>query len=391
MTKISQGLCRGFGVLLTMLLAVTGVSAPAAGVYNGPVLPANDEYILNAATTIKTQKAADNIKGGIRGIDVSKYQGKINWKQVSQDNVNFAFIRATYGTTNDPNFVTNAKEAHANGIKVGAYHYATFKDSDSVKKEAAHFISRLKKVDITYPVVLDCESATLKNMKNATATKLAVQFMDLVKAEGYTVMIYSYHNFFRDELNVKNLGDYNLWIANYLEKPAGITHKIWQHTSIGKVSGIKGNVDINIAYEDMSTNKKLKVDKTVSDSIKNTLNDRYGAGLPLDGLNMGNMNKAIAKGLQTEINTQWDVNLTVDGEMTREAVNHIASVNFTSSTKGNITYLIQAKLFYKGLYTGELTARFDDNTVAAVKKFQKSKGLEVDGHLDAPTLHALLL
>ncbi|MDR2932366.1 MAG: hypothetical protein LBV27_04595, partial [Oscillospiraceae bacterium] len=111
-----------------------------------------------AEVTIKTQKAADGIKNGIRGIDVSKYQGTINWKKVATDDVKFAMCRATYGTDIDPTFVTNAKGANDNGLYVGAYHYARIKDSASVKKEAAAFIKQLKKVTLTYPVVLDIEN-----------------------------------------------------------------------------------------------------------------------------------------------------------------------------------------------------------------------------------------
>ena len=111
----------------------------------------------------------------------------------------------------------------------------------------------------------------------------------------------------------------------------------------------------------------------------------------MDGLNMDNMNRALAQAIQWEINNQWGTYYTVDGDLTRDMVNHIAEVHFTSETGGNITYLLQAKLFYKGYYTGELTSRFDENTVAAVTAFQQARGLTADGHMDAPTLFALLL
>lgn len=399
MTNTKQRLTRSTGLLLAALMLLgTVLPAVSGDRQSGGKLPDQIPYIMNAGVTIKTQKAADSIKDGIRGIDVSKYQGDINWKKVARDNVKFAIIRASYGTTNDPKFVTNAKEAHANGLGVGAYHYATFTDTASMRKEAAHFISRLKKVNITYPVVLDLESATHKKMKKSTLTNLAIQFMEIVKAEGYDVMLYSYQNFIKDHLDVAKLSGYDLWVANYLEQPTSFNHKMWQHTSYGVVSGISGRVDINIAYSGIAANtqsqsgaKKIQVDKQISNQIKATLNERYNVGLPAEGLKMAEMNAAITKGLQREINAQWGVNLSVDGSMTREAVNYLAEVKFGSGTKGNITYLLQAKLFYKGMYTGPLTGQFDDQTVAAIKAFQKDNGLDATGKLTSVTLHQLLL
>ena len=211
MTGIKNRQLRVTGMLLAiaLLLALAGAPVATANVQTGPKLPVGDDYILNAAVTIKTQAAADRAlqEGAIRGIDVSKYQGNINWTKVANSNVNFAFIRASYGTTNDPNFVTNAQNAHDNGIKVGAYHFATFQNSEQVKTEAQHFINRLKKVEITYPVVLDLEGASHKKIKRSTLTKLAVEFMDLVREAGYTVMLYSYNNFIRAHLDIDALGN----------------------------------------------------------------------------------------------------------------------------------------------------------------------------------------
>lgn len=395
---------RYIGLLLTAVMTFALIGTSVLEIHKGNQSALNNSNVLSVGSAMKTTKVANSIKGGIRGIDVSKYQGEINWKKVSGSDVDFAFIRASYGTTSDPMFVTNAKNANKNGIKVGAYHFATFTDSKTMKKEAKFFISRLKKVDITYPVVLDLEGASHKKIKKSTLTKLANDFMKLVEAEGYTVMLYSYNNFIRDHLNVKSL-NYDLWVANYIERPTSITHKVWQHTSSGRVSGIKGDVDINIAYEDLSTGrkrssssggtktavkKKVTVDKTISNSIKATLNDRYNSGLSVSGINMTEMNIAILKGLQTEVNEQWDLSFEVDGTRTSRVVHYISSVKFTSSTKGNITYLLQAKLFYKGLYPYELSGKFDSNTVTAIKAFQAENGLKTTGTFDKATLEMLL-
>lgn len=413
MTQIRQERSKatGFLLALAMILAAALGTAP---LHPSPI-KRNSDNTMNAAVTIKTMAAANEAieNGASRGIDVSKYQGTIDWSQVASDNVSFAFVRATYGVTNDPYFVTNAQGAHANGIKVGAYHYATFHDSDSVKREAAQFLSQLRQVDITYPVALDIEAAKYTKASRSVVTKLAKQFMDIIAAEGYTVMLYSYNNFIKAHIDQSMIDGYRIWVANYMAAPTGISHSIWQHTSYGTVSGIKGRVDINIAYGSGGSGTvrasnavrtsapaatptpqpvKVSVDNQVSTTIKQTLNERYNTGLPMDSLNMAQMNAAIYTGLQEEINRQFDdATVPVSGALGADEVNLLSSIQFVSGqTGGNITYLLQAKLFYKGAYTGELTGQFDDNTVQAVKAFQQTNGIPANGGIDATTLKMLL-
>lgn len=390
---------------------------------------------LNAA--IKTQAAANRLlqKGAVKGIDVSRYQGSINWRSVAKDGVKFTFIRATCGTTRDSYFTKNATSAYANGIKVGAYHYATFKNRTQMKKEAALFLSQVKKVNINYPLVLDIEALAYTKMNKSTVTTLAREFLDILKAEGYSVMLYSYNDFFDTELNMQSLKKYDLWIANYSQIPTSQKHEIWQHTSSGRVNGISGNVDINIAYKNKTyatvyangktsfsgstsssssssgstssssktssssntssststSTKTVKVSKTISDSIKSTLNKRYSTGLPTNGLDMTRMNAAIATGIQKEIAKQWGVSLKASGKITAKEVSYLNEVNWSRSTRGNITYLLQAKLFYDGYYTGSLTAKYDSKTISAVKAFQKDNGLTATGFFDYASLYALLI
>lgn len=393
MTGIGLYVHKWIGILLalTLLTAFAGGAVPD-GAGNLPVFPDHEETIVNAALTVRTQKKAYKIDGGIKGIDVSKYQGSINWQRVANDGIDFAFVRAAYGTTNDPYFLTNAKNAHENGIKVGAYHFATFKTPAEARKEAAYFVNLLKKVDITYPVVLDLEGASHKKISRAGLTSLAKEFMDVVKAEGYTVMLYTYNNFIRDHLSYKELSGYDLWIANYLEFPSNYKHKVWQHSNTGKVDGIKGNVDLNVAYEDLSTNKQIKVSKDASGSIKETLNERYGVGLPLDGLNMDQMNAAIITGLKYEVTWQWGVDdLYLDGHPDQQLIDYLSEVTFTENTHGYITYLIQAKLFYMGHYKNTPSSWYDSETVEAVRSLQRANDRDDNGVLDEPTLRALLM
>lgn len=416
-------------LIAVMMCGIMSLFQQVIGIPSGPLMTAGDDFNLNSTVTIKTQKAADSIKGGIRGIDVSKYQGSINWKKVAKDDVDFVFVRASYGTTSDPKFLTNARQAHENGLKVGAYHYATFKTASQMKSEAAHFISRLDKVDITYPVVLDLEDSRHKTLKKSTLTKLAVQFMDLVEAEGYTVMLYSGYNFLRDNVNVSTVSknNYDLWIANYLERPKSIDHKIWQHTSYGTVSGIGGRVDINIAYEDLSTKKsassrvppertsessssstgssssssssagsgsgstKVTTDKDISSNITSTLIKRYPVNIPANSHSAKELHEAISTGLQYEINLQYGESLPVNGQIRRDQVSILSDNTLSNSKKNKITYLVQARLFYLGYYEQSPSSILDSDTTAAIKAFQKAKGLGVTGNLNTETLQKLLM
>lgn len=201
----------------------------------------------------KTSKGTYTIENALRGIDVSKWNGSVNWKNVAKDNVDFAFARATYGTDPDATFVTNAKGAYDNGIHIGAYHYARFKTSAGVKQEAAAFLKQIKKVTLTYPVVLDIENHY--KLSKTKLTNLALEFCEILEEAGYKVIVYTYQNFFTGHLNVSKLEGYNLWVANYVQKPSGLDYVCWQHSNTGKVSGIKGAVDLNVAMKSLAVKK----------------------------------------------------------------------------------------------------------------------------------------
>jgi|GEM_PF-591844 len=401
---------RGFAGLLLAACVLTGALGSSFTGGTGLEPPGNDNTNLAASSvTIKTQEAADNIlqgQGGVRGIDVSHYNGSINWEKVRTDNVRFAMVRASYGLEVDKNFAANVQGAGAAGLKVGAYHFAKFTTRKTMRAEAAHFISQLKSVNgITYPVVLDLESNVHRKIKRSSLTTLAIEFMELVKAEGYSVMIYTNYNFFKEHLDLSELQGYNLWVANYMAEPnLGANQKMWQHTSYGSVKGISGRVDINIAYDasirsgaDTGTGTgagagagAVRVDKNISQSIRGTLNSRYNAGLPDSGLKSSDMNTAIIKGLQIELNSQMDSGIPVDGNSSSRLVSELSSINWKrNSTKGNITYLLQSKLFYSGCYQKELTGVYDDYTYEALCAYQTKQGVSVTGVFDESTLRTM--
>ena len=199
-----------------------------------------------------------------KGIDVSKYQGDIDWKKVADSGVEFAMIRVAYrgyGTgeiVQDEKAEENIIGALDAGIKVGAYFFSQAVTEEEALEEAEFAINIIKKYNITYPVVFDTETtfSATERSKNLTVderTKIAIAFCEKVKKEGYTPMIYANLKWFSMSLDMSQLEDYDKWFAGYNDElyfPYEIS--MWQYAESGKIDGIEGNVDINIGFKDFS-------------------------------------------------------------------------------------------------------------------------------------------
>ena len=204
----------------------------------------------------------DGSQASIKGIDVSKYQGSINWSKVAQDGVEYAFIRVGFrGATEgqlveDETFETNMAGATKNGIHVGAYFFTQALTEAEAVEEAEYVLDALRPYDITYPVVIDVEDVGTKNprtkdMTKEDWTKITIAFCERIKEAGYTPMIYGNLKTFMLMLDLEQLEDYEKWYANFAV-PFYFPYdfSIWQYTSTGKVNGIKGEVDINVSMKD---------------------------------------------------------------------------------------------------------------------------------------------
>ncbi|TQS01387.1 GH25 family lysozyme [Paenibacillus ottowii] len=193
-------------------------------------------------------------KGNARGIDVSRYQGNIDWKAVKADGISFAFIKASQGQRYvDPTFTTNAKGARAAGVLLGAYHFVDATSVEAAKAEARHFAEVLEQVgggkSLDLPPVMDYENNP-GNLSKTLISAVALAFLlELERLTGRKPIIYT-GNAFAANFNA-SLSGYPLWIARYSETrvPSDtVTWKrwdIWQYSDSGKVAGIKGNVDMN--------------------------------------------------------------------------------------------------------------------------------------------------
>lgn len=194
----------------------------------------------------------------IKGIDVSHWQGDIDWELVKNSGVEFAIIKAggsDDGFYTDSKFESNYAGAKAVGLPIGAYYFVgkDFVSSADGKADADRFIEILKGKSFEYPVYLDIESTNPKDKEGVTDA--AISFCRQMENAGYFVGIYgSDIGTFRTRLDNERLDNWTKWVANYSHEPSYVTdYKMWQHSSNGNVSGIKANVDLNICYADYPT------------------------------------------------------------------------------------------------------------------------------------------
>ena len=201
------------------------------------------------------------------GIDVSQYNGIINWGKVKQTGIDFAFIRVGFrgygqaGTLNlDSNFKTNIQAAKQAGIPVGVYFVTQAITPAEAIEEANWVIDKIKQYELEYPIAIDIESPGLEkptdiprtqNLDNNTRTNLAKIFCQTIKNAGYTAIVYTNIDWANNKINMSQLSEYDTWIASYREENPGYNGKysIWQYTSKGSVLGILGNVDLNYSYK----------------------------------------------------------------------------------------------------------------------------------------------
>lgn len=212
----------------------------------------------------------------MKGIDVSKHQGNVNWSHVKADGVKFAIIRAGYGkeaSQKDIQFENNYAGCKSNGIPVGVYWYSYATTPDEARKEAAVCLSIIKGKTFEYPVYFDIEESKVLALGKFACTAIAKAFLETVEKVGYFVGIYSskshLESCFTEELRTR----YAVWVAHYgVEKTTYHgQYGIWQKSSTGKVYGISGNVDVNECYVDYPAaikKKGLNGFKTVQTAAK---------------------------------------------------------------------------------------------------------------------------
>lgn len=197
-----------------------------------------------------------------KGIDVSRYQGEIDWEKVAQDEVEYAFIRLgirgyTEGAIQeDEQFEKNIRGARNNDIAVGVYFFTQATSVEEAEEEAQYVLDKIAPYKVDYPVVIDVEAvanrrARTRELTKEERTQYCIAFCEKIRAAGYTPMIYGNLKTFMLMLDLEQLEDYDKWFANYDDRfYYPYDFKIWQYTDEGSVDGIDAAVDLNISFED---------------------------------------------------------------------------------------------------------------------------------------------
>ena len=221
---------------------------------------ARENFIIKDEEIIYRDEA-----GGVdsqKGIDVSKHQGEIDWKGVSEDGISYAFIRAGYRGNSegklveDEYFQDNIEGALEHDIDVGIYFYTQPLTEEEAVEEAEFVLGLIEDYDVAYPVVIDLEetgsdTARTAEMTKEEYTRAAIAFCERIREAGYTPMIYGNIKTFMIMLDMEQIEAYDKWFAYYdtsVYFPYDFT--VWQYSSTGAVRGIGGDVDMNVCMKE---------------------------------------------------------------------------------------------------------------------------------------------
>lgn len=222
---------------------------------------------IGAGSTVITASAPNGVKAEmnitvyddiLRGIDVSKWQGNINWKKVSVSGIDFVMIRSSFGSEHvDEMLNKNVEGCDKYGIPYGFYHYTYASTPEEAEKEARFFLKQIRGFSPEYPVVLDIEEEFYKKMSKKQVTAIIEAFMDVLEGAGYYAMVYNSPNFIKACINESKLKKYDIWIACWgdeerLDSLYDGHYGMWQYSATGKVNGINGDVDLDYSYKDYS-------------------------------------------------------------------------------------------------------------------------------------------
>lgn len=230
--------------------------------------PEKEDKAVNGAAQVADGSENTELElaggNGLLGIDVSKWNKDIDWEKVKDAGIEFAIIRCGYRGASggalvlDPMYEKNIKGAIEAGIPVGVYFFTQAIDEVEAIEEASMVIRLIEDYDVDYPVFLDSESAG----GDGRADKLDAEerlryhkaFLETIASAGYEAGVYASKNWFNDRLDVTQLSQYKIWLAEYADVPTyDKYYNMWQYTSKGTVDGIETRVDLNLSYMNIDT------------------------------------------------------------------------------------------------------------------------------------------
>ena len=226
-------------------------------------LPKNDYDLENNLINengLLTYK--DNKREAIRGVDLSKYNGDVDFGKLKDNGIKFAMLRLGsrgYGTgkiTLDEKFVEYAQNAQVAGIQIGAYFYSQAVNETEAVEEANYIVGAVSGFGIKYPIAIDIEKvegdeARTDKLTTEERTAVVKMFCDAVKGYGYKPVIYATSDMLVAGLDLKELSDYDVWLADYnIPTDYPYRYSMWQYNKKGRIDGITGDIDLNLSFID---------------------------------------------------------------------------------------------------------------------------------------------
>ena len=224
------------------------------------------EYFVYDEDSGEMTYAPDGETSSIKGIDVSKYNGKINWEKVASSGVKYVYIRAgvrgyvSGEIVKDDTFEENIEKAKKAGLAVGVYFFSQAVDEKEAEEEADFVLECMDGKDVDCPVVIDIEKIDNPDTEPRTLqlsqeqrTDVAAAFCERIKEAGYTPMIYGNLYTFLKLLDMEKLEEYDKWFADYISEEDRSPYfaykfRVWQYASDGKCPGVSDGCDVNIAF-----------------------------------------------------------------------------------------------------------------------------------------------
>ncbi len=198
-----------------------------------------------------------------KGIDISVWQGKVDFEKVKAAGIEFVMIRAGFGGGNvDERFHRNVSECNRLGIPCGVYWFSYALSVKDAVEEARHCLDTILGYKIDYPVCIDFEYdstryATEKGTKvdKKFVTEVICAFCEDIEKAGYRAGVYTNYDYSRNMIDMNAVSKYALWYARYNDSCERADADIWQYSNQGRVDGIAGDVDLNIAFTDYTVKK----------------------------------------------------------------------------------------------------------------------------------------
>lgn len=307
----------------------------------------------------------------IKGIDVSTFQGEINWEKVKNDGIKFAILRAGYGmdieSQDDKYIERNISECERLGIPFGVYLFSYANTVAKASSEAEHTLRIVAGHKVPMGVWYDIEdNNTSGSVDKSYLTQIIEKYCTIIKEAGYEVGIYASLNWLRNKIDASLQEKYPIWVAQYNNKCTyEKDYVMWQYTSSGKVNGISGNVDMNYYYGELEESTPVK--EPSKEETKKHIIDEDGKW-----------------GTDTTKKAQEVFGTTVDGLVTDQRVEY-KSANpglFSFEWKSNPTgYSELIKAIQKKVGATQ-DGWIGTNTI---KKMQKYFGTIQDGYISKPS------